>query len=196
MFFRSVQATRLERTRVLPGDDRIREPIGSLTHAVTIRRFRRDVWPWLAQMGAGSRAGWYSYDLIDNGGRRSADRIVPDLQTIAIGTLFPAIPGSADGFHVLAFETERYLVLGWSPTPNDTIMTWAFVLEQPAAGTTRLIVRARGARGYPFYGLPPWIGLPVVRFGHFVMQRKQLLDIAWRAESRERTDAPARTEAA
>ena len=196
MFFRSVQATRLEWTRVLPGDDRIREPIGSLTHAVTIRRFRRDVWPWLAQMGAGSRAGWYSYDLIDNGGRRSADRIVPDLQTIAIGTLFPATPGSADGFHVLAFETERYLVLGWSPTPNDTIMTWAFVLEQPAAGTTRLIVRARGARGYPFYGLPPWIGLPVVRFGHFVMQRKQLLDIAWRAESRERTDAPARTEAA
>ena len=62
-------------------------------------------------------------------------------------------------------------------------MTWAFVLEERTDGTTRLIVRARGGREYPFYGLPPWIGKPFIRFGHFVMQRKQLLGIAWRAES-------------
>ena len=28
-------------------------------------------WPWLAQMGAG-RAGWHSWDVLDDGGRRSA----------------------------------------------------------------------------------------------------------------------------
>ena len=57
MFYRSVRATRPERTRDLPGDQLIPEPIGSLTHAITIPCPRREVWPWLAQMGAGSRAG-------------------------------------------------------------------------------------------------------------------------------------------
>ena len=85
----------------MPGDDLISEPIGSLTHATTIGRPRQDVWPLIVQMGAGSRAGWYSYDFIDNGRQRSADRIVPDLQTIAVGALFPAVPGATDGFQVL-----------------------------------------------------------------------------------------------
>lgn len=179
----SVRASRLERTRALPGDELIRDPIASLTHAITIQRAPHGVWPWLVQMGA-DRAGWYSYDFIDNGRRPSADRIMPALQTIAAGELFPAVPGATDGFHVLAFETVRHLVLGWRPAPGAApIMTWAFVLEWRTDATTRLIVRARGGHEYPFYGLPPWIGKPFIRFGHFVMQRKQLLGIAWRAES-------------
>ena len=198
MFHRSVRANRRERTRRLPGDDLIPEPIASITHATTIGRPPGDVWPWLVQMGAGTRAGWYSYDCIDNGHHRSADRIVPDLQTIAVGALFPAAPGAMDGFHVLDFDAARYLVLGWRPAPAAApIMTWAFELEERPDGHTRLIVRARGARGYSFYGLPPWIGKPFVRFGHFVMQRRQLLGIASRAESRHPTGNNAtRSEAA
>jgi hypothetical protein len=183
MSYLSVRASRLERTGALPGDELIPEPIASLTHAITIRRPPHDLWPWLVQMGA-DRAGWYSYDFIDNGRRRSADRVVPALQTVAVGDLIPAVPGATDGFHVLAFETARYLVLGWRLAPDAApIMTWAFVLKWRTDTTTRLIVRARGGRDYPFYGLPPWIGKPFIRFGHFVMQRKQLLGIAWRAES-------------
>jgi hypothetical protein len=60
---RSVRATPQDRTRALPGDELIEQPIGSLQHAITMRRSRHEVWPWLAQMGAGSRAGWYSYDF-------------------------------------------------------------------------------------------------------------------------------------
>ena len=58
----SIRANPGERTRKLPGDDLIANPIGSVTHAITIRSSSRDVWPWLVQMGAG-RAGWYSYDF-------------------------------------------------------------------------------------------------------------------------------------
>ncbi len=182
---RSVRATHLERTRDLPGDESIPDPIGTLTHAITIRRPTGAVWPWLVQMGAGSRAGWYSYDIVDNGRRHSADRIVPELQHAAVGTLFPAVPGATEGFHVLQIETGRSLVLGWVPAGAATpLMTWAFVLNTVGGGDTRLVVRARGARGYPFYGLPPSVGLPFIRFGHFVMQRKQLLGIASRVESR------------
>jgi len=188
MWPRSVRATDLERTRSLAGDELIPEPIGTLTHAITIRRRPSEVWPWLVQMGAGSRAGWYSYDIIDNGRRESAGRIVPELQHVAVGTLFPALPGATDGFHVLRIETGRSLVLGWVPAFGTApLMTWAFVLDTVSGCHTRLVVRARGARRYPFYGLPPSIGMPFIRFGHFVMQRKQLLGIASRAESRDPT---------
>lgn len=191
MLHRSVRASDQERLRPLPGDELIPEPIASLTHATTILRPPRDVWPWLVQMGAGVRAGWYSYDFIDNGRHRSADRIVPRLQAIAVGALFPAAPGVTDGFHVLEFESVRYLVLGWRSEPNAApIMTWAFVLEERPGGHTRLIVRARGGRGYPFYGLPPWIGMPFIRFGHAIMERRQLLGIAARVESGTTSPGP------
>ena len=39
-------------------------------------------------MGAG-RAGWYSYDFIDNGGEPSAVEIRPELQHIGVGTVLP-----------------------------------------------------------------------------------------------------------
>lgn len=180
---RSVRATCLEATKPLPGDDLLVDAKGSLTHAITIQRAPCDVWPWLAQMGAGSRAGWYSYDFLDNQGQPSASRIVPELQRLSIGMLFPALPGATDGFTLLAFKPNRFIVIGWpSPAGGAPLMTWAFVLEDAPIGSTRLVVRARVGADYGFHKLPWWIGKPVTRVVHFVMQRKQLLGIARRAE--------------
>jgi hypothetical protein len=181
---RSVCATPVEQMCILPGDELIANPIGAFTHAISIRCRRGRVWAWVAQMGAGTRGGWYSYDVLDNRGQPSATRIVPELQHIDIGTLFPALPGVTGGFHVLHVEPKRNLVLGWRPAPDaPPLVTWAFVLRDADDGNTRLIVRARGGPGYSFYGLPVWIGMPAVRLVHFVMERKQLLGIAARAES-------------
>ena len=176
---RSVRPTREEKTRALPGDERIPEAIDTLTHGVTIRRPPRDVWPWIVQMGAGTRAGWYSYDCLDNGRQPSASRIMPELQHPALGTIFRALPNVTDGFVVQAIEPERVLVLGW-PAPNQ--VTWTFVLDEVTPGVTRLLVRARGGPGYRFHGLPLLLTRLVVRVVHFIMQRKQLLGIAGRAE--------------
>jgi hypothetical protein len=181
----SVCATRLEATKPLPGDDLIVNSKGSLTHAISIQRAPCDIWPWLAQMGAGSRAGWYSYDLLDNRGQPSASRIVPELQRLSIGMLFPALPGATDGFTLLAFKPNQFIVIGWpSPAGGAPLMTWAFVLEDTPIGSTRLVVRARVGPGYEFQKLPWWIGKPVTRVVHFVMERRQLLGIARRAEQR------------
>ena len=181
--WRSVRATTDECARALPGDERIPQAIDTLTHGVTIRRPARDVWPWLVQMGAGSRGGWYSYDWLDNGRRPSASRIVPELQHPAIGTIFPALPGVAEGFTLLAMEHERMLMLGW-PAPDGTPeVTWTFLLDELAPGVTRLLVRARGGPGYRFHGLPLLLTRLVIRVAHFIMQRKQLLGIKRRAES-------------
>jgi uncharacterized protein YndB with AHSA1/START domain len=181
--FRSVQAHPPECTRALPGDELLPGTASSLTHAITIQRPPHEVWPWLVQMGAG-RAGWYSYDFIDNGRRPSARRIVPELQHAEVGATFPAMPGITDGFTVLQVDPGRSLVLGWVPPGRSAPMTtWAFVLEETDAGSTRLIVRARGASDYqPPFGLPRWTTSTLVRWGHGVMQRKQLLGIAERAE--------------
>jgi proline iminopeptidase len=179
---RQVRATPDERARTLPGDDLIPHPIGSVNHAISIHRPPRDVWPWLVQMGS-NRAGWYAYDFIDNGGHASAERILPGYQEIRVGTVFPALPAARDVFVVAQCEPERSLVLSWRLSNGQYQTTWAFVLDQPQPGQTRLIVRGRVAPGYHPYGLPEWFALRVGRMAHFIMQRKQLLGIARRAES-------------
>jgi len=174
--FSRVKAAHVERVRDLPGDDLISRPIGSMTHAITIRCSRRNVWPWLAQMGAG-RAGWYSYDLFDNGGRPSAERILPEFQNVSPGTLFPALPGATDAFVALACEPARFLILGVPRPESEPAVTWTFALEDVDTSETRLIVRVR-VNGGAGRRLPLWF----TRFIHYVMQRKQLLEIARRAE--------------
>ncbi len=179
---RQIRATPDEQARTLPGDAFIPQPLGSVNHAITIRRPPHDVWPWLAQMGAG-RAGWYSYDFIDNGGQRSAKRILPEYQDIGVGSVLPAVPGAKDVFLVAQCQQEHNIVLTWKLPSGKYQTTWAFILEQPQQGQTRLIVRGRVAPGYRPYGLPQWIAVPAGRLAHSIMQRKQLLGIARRAEA-------------
>jgi len=59
------------------------------------------------QMGYG-RAGWYSYDQLDIS-QPSAERIVPELQHLAVGDVVPTYPGG--GFEVKAIEPGVSLVL-------------------------------------------------------------------------------------
>jgi hypothetical protein len=132
-------------------------------------------------MGAGSRAGWYSYDWLDNGGRPSLRHIVPELQSPPIGSVFPALPGVTEGFTLLALEAQRTLVLGWRRPDGELDVTWTFVLEETSPGVTRLLVRVRGGPGYRFHGLPIPLTKLAIRMVHFVMERKQLLGIAGRA---------------
>lgn len=177
-----IHATSAEKALGLAGDDLIPHPIGSVNHAITIRRPPRDIWPWLVQMGAG-RGGWYAYDFIDNDGHPSAEQVLPEYQKIVVGEILPAVPNATDVFVVTRYEPERSLVLAWRLPTGSYQTTWAFVLEPSGEGQTRLIVRGRVAAGYRPYGLPRWIALPMGRTAHFIMERKQLLGIARRAES-------------
>jgi hypothetical protein len=179
---RSWDATAEEAARFLPGDDLVAAPIGVLTHAITIRRPPREVWPWLVQMGAG-RAGWYSYDFIDNGRQSSLGYIEPELQQIEVGSIMPAMPGMTEGFTVLRIEPELALILGWLSPAGDPITTWAFVLEEPEPGYTRLLVRNRASSEYrPPFGLPGLATRTLVPWGHAIMERKQLRGIRERVE--------------
>ncbi len=80
-FFRSWQlrwgGTDDEVNRSLQGDDIVREPSFNATRAVTIHASAENIYPWIVQMDV-TRAGWYSYDLLDNLGRPTQCRKYPD----------------------------------------------------------------------------------------------------------------------
>ena len=99
-------ATALEKRRPLPVDAIVPEPIFASTHAITIDAPPERVWPWIAQMGGG-RAGWYSWDVVDNGGARISTTIEPRLQTVGCGDIMPAVPGATDAFVVAAVDPPR-----------------------------------------------------------------------------------------
>jgi hypothetical protein len=73
-------ATDAELGRALPGDELVDSPTFDATRAITIGAPPAQVWPWLVQVGV-NRAGWYSYDLLDNLGRPSARQVTPTCST-------------------------------------------------------------------------------------------------------------------
>src|SRR5512132_3485996 len=158
-----------EAMRSLPGDELVADAKIRWNHAITIRARPADIWPWLVQMGC-RRAGWYSYDGLDNGGVRSAQRIVPELQRVQVGDIFPMSPKAKDRFVVRMVEPERALVLG----DDAGSMSWAFVLDPIDETSTRLITRSRGAIDRLALGLMLKVIWHPLDFG---MQRRQLLNL-------------------
>jgi hypothetical protein len=165
-----------ERAWRIEGDDLVPEPRAQLTHAITISAPPRDVWPWLLQMGC-QRAGWYSWDRLDNGGKRSADHIIPELQHLEVGDVLPARPHGTEGFKVLRILPERALVLGSMSPEWDG--TWAFELEPIGIDRTRLVTRYRAAFA-PDAKMA--LALPLIARVHAFMEKKQLRTIKHHAE--------------
>jgi hypothetical protein len=181
-----------ETLRALPGDELLPDAAAQITHAITIRGKPEAIWPWLVQMGC-RRAGYYSYDTLDNGGARSARELHPELASLGVGDVLPATPDGDDGFEVLELRPSRALILGGlfdlaageqrpfaaERPPRYWHVSWAFVLESLDAETTRLHVRARAAHSPDARLHALWIR-PV----HAFMQGAQLRNLAARAEGR------------
>ncbi len=165
-------ATPSEVSRPLPSDPLVQRPTFNATRAISIAAPPGDVWPWLVQIGV-TRAGWYSYDWLDNLGRPSARTIVPELQDLAVGDIVPMSPDGKQGMKVLTLEPPNAMVWG---QPGET--TWAWQLDETAHGTTRLVTRVRSH--YDWFS--PSIAFSLlVEFGDIWMMRKMLLNLRERA---------------
>jgi hypothetical protein len=174
-------ATDEEVALAMPGDELIEQPTFNVTRAITIRARPEEVWPWIVQIGFG-RAGFYSYDLLDNLGKPSAGRVIPELQHIEVGTWIPMSGKVAEetAFRVMAFEPNHWML--WQKAAS----TWAWKLIPIDEEQTRLITRLKC---HYRWNRPTIVtDLILMEIGDFPMMRKCLLDIKQRAErSREQT---------
>jgi hypothetical protein len=184
-------ATDLEVDRTFPGADVIPDSDRSATMAATIDAPPAQVWPWLAQMGT-DRGGWYSWDRLDNFGRRSTEVIHPEWQAVDVGDRLVAKPDGGQWWEVAMVEPERFLGLRMSidlagrpfdlsgPRParfSDSL--WGFELRDLDDGRTRLIVSGYWALRPRW--LKPWMSAVVLEPSHWVMQTRQFTNLKRRA---------------
>ena len=167
----------------MPGDECVEGPIVSTTHEISLSVSPSAIWPWLLQMGSG-RAGWYSWDWIDNLGRKSAEHILPQYQSLQVGDIVPGYPGATRMFVVRQIRSASYLVLAVPGTERSDFATWALELSEGAPGETILRARLRlGAVAIGPVPLPSWLIAWPLRLGHHVMQTKQFRELRRRCES-------------
>lgn len=156
----STVAERSERfpcDQVLPGAP-------ELHRAVTVAAPADVLYRWLCQL----RAAPYSYDLIDNLGRRSPQALTPGLERLELGQRFMTI------FRLVDFEPGRSItVLSKGSIFGPVACSYRVREHGPAA--TRLVVRVRC--GYP----SGWPARPLAKAllpaGDLVMMRRQLLNL-------------------
>ena len=166
-------ATDEEVARPMAGDAQVPHPMLQATRAITIRASAAEIWPWLIQMGY-RRAGWYSYDILDNEGKH-VDRIIPELQHLEVGDVMKT--DAEGGFTVAAIESNRSLVLVIRNLYSQ--ISSSIFLDEIDKEQTRLVMRLRAnfkrdLRIFLFY--------LIFEPGDFVMMRKELLGIKQRVE--------------
>jgi hypothetical protein len=163
-------ATAEEVTRPMVGDGLVESPTFIATRAVTIHAPAERIWPWIVQIGY-KRAGFYSWDILDNDGISSAEQIMPEFQNLKIGDSIP-LDEETDA-QVVDMEPDRYLLLVFQ---SESTVTWAWTLYKIDADRTRLVTRLRWrASGV--------VSQFVLDAFEIIMMRKHLLGIKRRAEA-------------
>ena len=165
----------------MPGDELSAGPTFLSTRAITIDASPEVIWPWVLQMGYG-RAGFYGYDILENLGSargiRSAERIVPELQQIAVGD---PLPLSAAGGLVVHAITPNYFIV-WSGNSGNFPGAFTWALYPIDANRTRLVSRIQWSHHWT---RPLMLVMDLfTEFADHVAVRKILQGVKDRAEGR------------
>jgi hypothetical protein len=162
-----------ERGLAFPCDHLIADADDAMYRGITIRADREVVFRWLCQM----RVAPYSYDWLDNLGRRSPRQLTAGLDALAVGQTVMR------DFEIVDFAWGEHLTLGVKSDSlireicPEAAVSYCTLLEQN--GDCRLLVKVvvtyqRGSAGWLARRLMPW--------GDLVMMRRQLLNFKQLAE--------------
>ena len=157
-------STPADRALAFPADRFVREPVDVYFRAIEVAAPAPVVFRWLCQL----RVAPYSYDLVDNFGRRSPRTLTPGLERLQLGQRFMTI------FDLVDFEPGRQITLQVARLRRLFGHTAVTYMVVPAGdGPSRLLVKLL-LGGHRRRELLP--------FGELVMMRRQLLNLRDLAE--------------
>ncbi|MGH9905917.1 MAG: hypothetical protein ACRD8U_10105 [Pyrinomonadaceae bacterium] len=163
-----------ERQLSYPCDALVPHPDASLYRGIDIQATAEIIFRWLCQM----RVAPYSYDWIDNLGRRSPDKLTPGLDQLAVGQDVMTI------FDLAAFVPNQHLTIRIKPGTRayrvfgDIASTYLLVPKDK--NSCRLLVKlvvkyTREGPSLMMRNFLPW--------GDLFMMRRQLLNFKRLAEA-------------
>jgi len=164
-------STPAERSRPQPCDALV-EGDRALFRAVDVDADSEVVFRWLCQL----RVAPYSYDLLDNRGRRSPQRLTAGLERLERGQRVMKI------FRLVDFEQGRSITLLSTGTVFGRVAV-TYAVEPVAPGRSRLLAKLRIVERAGVRRLPMRLLLPA---GDLVMARRQLLNLKALAERTDR----------
>ena len=164
-------STAAERALAYPCDRYLADPDGTYFRAVSVDAPPRVVFRWLCQL----RATPYSYDWLDNLGRRSPQALTPGLERLEVGQTFMTM------FELVEFELDKHLTL------LARRFRWVFgevcvtYMVAPAGEEgCRLVVKLVGR--YPHGAAGRLLLQPTLPWLDLFMMRRQLLNLKELAE--------------
>jgi hypothetical protein len=157
-----------ERVGAYSCDELIGSPDRVVFRAVDIAAPAELVFRWLCQL----RVAPYSYDWVDNRGRRSPRQLTDGLERLEVGQRFMRI------FRLTSFVDGHSITLD-STTSLFGRVVGTYVVMPRGSGDSRLIVKL--AFSAP-EGLRGWLVKRFLPGGDLVMMRKQLLTLKKLAE--------------
>jgi hypothetical protein len=150
-----------EVARHYPCDDFVCKPTLQAWRAVNVQSTPETLWPWVSQI----RIAPYSYDWIDNLGRRSPQQLV-GLPEPVVGESFSTAATRPFG-RILAVQPPEHL----TGEIMETCISYVLV---PDGQSTRLLMKLVTA-------MSRWL-TPGLSVGDLVMARRQLLNLKRLAE--------------
>jgi hypothetical protein len=160
-----------ERAEPYPCDRLLDPPYESAHRVIDVAAPAPVLYRWLCQL----RVAPYSYDLLDNLGRRSPRELTPGLDRLEIGQRFMTV------FELAEFERDRHLTLILTRMRRvfgDLAVTYR-VRPRTESGSRFLVKLVYRLPGPPLASRAYGFALP---WGDLVMMRKQLRTLAALAE--------------
>ena len=161
-------ATREEVGRHYPADDLVPDAV-LLTRGISVAAPAAVTWRWLCQVAVAP----YSYDWIDNRGRRSPDTLTPGADELEIGQAMAVV------FRLTSYDDGHQWTALTGPRGErlfgPVALTYA---AEPHRAGSRIVCRIAAAAGGPLARARAH----ALAWGDLVMMRRQLLNLKALAE--------------